>query len=475
MALLDGKLIRQLTPAARQAGVEANQDATQGLARCADLQLLSPCPENEQFVQDLLLAAAASLSPDFESTAAGLVIADISTHPACSDGTRLQETGRALVSRLSDPHLLDTRIGCAANPDLAALAARLTTPESPVHIIATRQTDAIREYLAPFPLASIPPSPELHSTLVLWGIETLGDLTSLPRDELAKRLGPPVTELWDQAAGRRHRLLRLVRPATDFSLLNEFDNYAVESLEPLLFLIRRGLATLAARLTSSYLLVSDFTLTLHFSEQSSSQHHFRVPEPTCDVDLLLRILHTRLENFSTTQPITGFHLELTPTRPRAQAFHLFESTLRDPNRFAETLARLEAMVGPGRIGSPTPADTHRPDQFHLAPFQEKETACDKPVQNPAPRLPLRRFRPPIPLHLDARHDPRTGDPCPGTILSGTLRGTIRQSIGPWKLSGHWWEKPQHWTRREWDIQLEDHSLYRIAYYKRQWFLEGVYS
>lgn len=475
MALLDGNLISQLTPAARQAGVEANQNATQGQARCADLRLLSPCPENEQLVQDLLLASAASLSPDFESTAAGLVTVDISASAARGDSSRLHETGQTLITQLTNPHQLDARIGGAANPDLAALAARLTTPESPIHIITAHQPDAIREYLAPFPLTSLNPPPQLHSILVLWGIETLGDLTSLPRPGLAKRLGSPATELWDQAAGRRHRLLKLVRPATNFSQLTELDNYTIETLEPLLFLIRRSLATLATRLTSSYLVASDLTLILHFFDQSISEHHFRVPEPTCDVDLLLRILHTRLENLTTTQAITGFHLELTPTRPCAQAFHLFESTLRDPNRFAETLARLEAMIGSGRVGSPIPANTHQPDQFHLAPFREKETLNDKPEQPPNPRLPLRRFRPPIPLHLSARHDPRTGGPCPVAILSGRIRGRIQQSIGPWKLSGHWWEKQQHWIRREWDIQLEDHKLYRIAYCNHQWFLEGIYG
>lgn len=475
VALLDGGLIRQLTPAARRAGVEANQNATQGQARCANLQLLSPCPENEQLVQDLLLASAASLSPDFESTAAGLVTADISASAARSHSSRLHETGQTLITQLSHPHPLDARIGCAANPDLAALAAHLTTPASPIHLITAQHPDAIREYLAPFPLASIKPPPQLHSILILWGIETLGDLTSLPRDELAKRLGNPATELWDQAAGRRHRLLKLVRPATHFSQLTEFDNYTIETLEPLLFLIRRSLESLAARLTSSYLVASDFTLTLHFFDQSISAHHFRVPEPTCDVDLLLRILHTRLENFTTAQAITGFHLELTPTRPCAQALHLFESTLRDPNRFAETLARLEAMVGSGRVGSPTPANTHQPDQFHLTPFQEKESSHDKPEQNPNPRFPLRRFRPPIPLHLITRRDPRTGDLCPEAILSGKIRGTLQQSTGPWKLSGHWWEKQHHWIRREWDIQLEDHQLYRIAYCNQQWFLEGVYG
>ena len=137
--------------------------------------------------------------------------------------------------------------------------------------------------------------------------------------------------------------------------------------------------------------------------------------------------------------------------------------------------RLETLLGSDRVGSPVPDNTYQPDQFHMTPFQEIPRPKTTPPQAVNTHLPLRRFRPPIPLHLTTRYDPRTGIFYPEKIISGKIRGQLQQLIGPWKLSGNWWEKNKRWTRREWDIQLKDGALYRIAYYNDKWFLEGVYG
>ena len=478
--------ILQMTSFAAEAGVELGMTAAQGQARCACLHLLHRKTEDEETTHELLLESAANLSADFESTAPGMVIVDLSGNPTGSQPDRMERLGHELIIRFADLELKG-RIGFAPNPDLAALAARIAEPVR----IVRGSDEAIREQLAPFPLDVIDPPADYRGILFLWGIQTLGEFTALPRDELAERLGPDAAELWDHAAGKRRRLLRLVRPPADFSQVVDLD-YEIETLEPLMFLVRRSLETLTARLASAYLASSEISLVLMFADGNRSEQVFRVPDASRDVDLLFRILQTRLEDFSAKNPITGFRLELKPARPGEQPFHLFESTLRDPNRFAETLAQVEALVGSDNAGSPVPLDTHRPDAFTMRPFDPEMTQQGSPTHPTGSAqerfsllashssLPLRRFRPPLPLDLTTRCDPRSGLIYPEEIISGKIRGRLNRRAGPWKLSGDWWEHEKRWIRQEWDVQLEDGSLYRIACCgerpaEKAWFLEGVYG
>ena len=52
---------------------------------------------------------------------------------------------------------------------------------------------------------------------------------------------------------------------------------------------------------------------------------------------------------------------IEPALPERQQFQLFESALRDPNRFGETLARLSALVGVENVGIAEVADPLRPE------------------------------------------------------------------------------------------------------------------
>ena len=62
------------------------------------------------------------------------------------------------------------------------------------------------------------------SILRKWGIDTLGQLACLDKEELNARLGPLAVQLWERANGKSIRLLKLVRPAETFAESFEFEN-----------------------------------------------------------------------------------------------------------------------------------------------------------------------------------------------------------------------------------------------------------
>src|SRR5206468_3892933 len=216
---------------------------------------------------------------------------------------------------------------------------------------------------------------EILAILHKWGIHTLGQLAALDKEELRARLGAEAVRLWERANGTATRLLKFVQPPEAFKESFEFD-HEIETTEPLLFMLCRFLEQLALRLSGIYLVAKELTLVISFSNRQSYERVFKIPQPTNDVDLLFRMLQTHLENFKSEHPIVAVALTAQPIRPASQQFGLFEMALRNPQQLYETLARLSALLGNDRVGTPIKEETHRRDAFRMEPFSgTKNRGC----------------------------------------------------------------------------------------------------
>ena len=175
-----------------------------------------------------------------------------------------------------------------------------------------------------------------------------------------------------------------------------------------------------------------------------------------------------LETVQTDHAIIGASLQAEPIEPNQQQRQLFEASIKNPWRFADTIDRLAAIVGPENIGTPIKLDTHRPDRIGLAPLKH---TIEHPNISTAPEPygpPLRRFRPQASAKVSFRED------VPTYLRSEEVSGRIIDTRGPFEVSGEWWDA-QFWKQTDWDIQLETGALYRICQTKGRWFLEGVYG
>jgi protein ImuB len=331
---------------------------------------------------------------------------------------------------------------------------------------------------------------EILAILHKWGIHTLGQFASLDKEDLNARLGPEAVRLWERANGKSTRLLKLVQPPESFVESFEFE-HEVETVEPLLFMLRRFLQQLALRLSAIYLVAKELTLRITFADKKQYERCFKIPQPTNDVDLLFRMLHTHLENFKSEQPIIAVSLEAEPIKPARQQFGLFQTALRDLNQLYETLARLTALLGTDRVGTPVLEETYRPDAFRMEPFvwnsgtgfepvgQAGVLACDRTSRQDAcpphshdgcaPLSPaLRRFRPPESASVLLNENK------PAHIRSAHVEGEIFSHKGPYFASGNWWDE-KSWTRAEWDLQLENGIVARCHQSESGWALDGIYD
>jgi protein ImuB len=481
--------VLQATPAARAAGVVPGFSASQARARCPEVRIKLRSAEAERAADAALLETAFAASPFVENTAPGICTIELK-------GDRLPDThalSAMLRVRLAALDL-DARIGCAPTADLALLAAQSAQDFREIHSASE---------LSDLPIAHLDPSPMLLEILGKWGIHTLGDFTALNRAALVERLGTEALPLHARATGRIDRPLRCVPPPEIFEESIEFE-HEIETLEPLLFMLRRFLEQLALRLETVYLVVAELRLQLGFAISDAASNPkvakeaaygtksgrrtgepsggnpkseirnlklyerlFKVPSPTRDVEVLFRMLHTHLESFTAAHPIVRLQLTATPAHAAQQQFGLFESALRDPNQFYETLARLSALVGHDRVGVPVLEPTHRPEAFRLVPADFTSTPRAADVAAIPLGLALHRFRPPLPANVQVEQRPLF-------LHTTKLRGPIIAAHGPMLLSGDWWGG-QSWSRCEWDVQLEGGPLCRIYEQEGAWFLEGIYD
>jgi protein ImuB len=163
-------------------------------------------------------------------------------------------------------------------------------------------------------------------------------------------------------------------------------------------------------------------------------------------------------------------VRLDPAPARIVRHSLLTRPLPSPEHVSTLMARLTALLGEGRCGSPVVVDTYRPGAFALEPF--------RPVDLPEPARPapvvlsavIRRFRVPIVVRVEL------SDGHPHRVWmggQGTGGDRVRQWSGPWRSSGTWWG--QGWDADEWDIELDDGSAYRASCSRQtgRWVIEGV--
>lgn len=476
VALVDPKMTKpvlvQLTAAARAFGVCEGLTPSQAMARCAELIIKPRSTTQEESATEVLLQTAYAFSSNIESTALGVCTLELKGL-SLADNDATERWAEKMIEALASFHI-EAKVGLAATPELALLAAQAAEP---ILTLAKEERTADQSHrgIESFPVSSLKPPPEVLEILQRWGVRTVGALLALGKDKVAERLGPAAAELFNRVSPDSPRPLKLVAPVEEFAEQMEFEN-EVETVEPLLFVLRRFVEQLSRRLEWIYLVVVEFHLQLGLSSGAKYERVFTIPAPTGNVEILFRMLQTHLETVRTDSPIVSLRLAAKPAKPEAQQFGLFESTLRDPNQFAETLARLAGLCGTERVGTPQLQATHRPDAFKVAPAFHADSSIERKerVENAMNRsaemsaLPLRRFRPPLPTHIEFRAGK------PALLRSHVFIGPIVESRGPFFISGNWWDTG-HWAREEWDIQTSDGALFRIFRSQDGCFLDGVYD
>jgi protein ImuB len=416
------------------------------------------CLTGERSAQAALLDLALAVSPRVEDGGAGFVSLDLSgLEILYRDESRLAED---LIAHTVEAGF-DARVAIAST----RTAARLAAATHPLAVIASG--DEAR-FLAPLSIALLECSPEIARVLAQWGIRTLGDLAALPEAGLVERLGEEGRRLQREARGEDLRPLIPYRiPARDEEAMDL--EWPIESLDALAFVLGGLLDRFFLRLASRGWAVGLLHLVCGLVDRTSRDYALPLASPLEEGRAALPLLMEMIRSNPPPAAIETVSVRADPVSTRTAQGSLLAPATISPEKLAAMLARTEALVGPGQVGSPTLLNSHRPDAFRLDSFV--------PGPSPKPRMAtsvrgpvLRRFRPPFESLVETQNG------CPVRIVSHRISGRVRVCAGPWRSSSEWWTETE-WSRDEWDVELDGGCLVRLVFDVAldTWFVEGTYD
>ena len=348
-------------------------------------------------------------------------------------------------------------------------------------------------------------SPDPVEQLARWGLRTLGDLGALPSAELSARLGHTGIQLQRWARGEEMRPLVPAAIAESFESSLDLE-WPIDGLEPLSFVLARLLDPLCERLERDDRGAVVLRVTLTLVSRERHERAIELPAPMRDARVLRTLAMLDLESNPPPAAVDRVAVAVDATEGRVLQFGLFARALPS-DTLATLMARLGALMGSDRVGSPSLVDTHRPGAFAMAKFDPPRsftTNPESPVPNPrlcasesgalrraspkpsaeaghAPAV-LRRFRNSIPARVVLEQ----GRPVRVTTdRRGFAGGRVERSEGPWRSSGDWWRSSHAthaahathatspWDCDEWDVQLSDGATYRISQAHDGWYVNGL--
>ncbi len=353
-------------------------------------------------------------------------------------------------------------------------------------------------------------------TLALWGVRTLGALAALPEKQLIARLGQSARQLRELARGEHPHLFAPTPVARELREEFTFEA-PVRLTEPLLFVLSSMLEQLLLLAREQALALASVTVTfaldaeamdaedsgrpgrdlnpdgsvageskciqaagsIHLvphethsgiepttrnapatanpaagaSAAGTAKRTVRPTVPTQEKRVLLKLLQLELASRPLPAPVLAMVAEAEAAKTGAMQGGLFAPPLPEPLRLDVTVARLSALVGEGRVGSPVLRDTHAPDSFSVELFRGG-VAGPSSGQKQAPAI--RLLRPPEPVQV------RTED---GKPVHFWFRGElflVCSASGPWRMNGAWWHGARlhgdrsqgAWSHEVWDVAAE---------------------
>ena len=375
------------------------------------------------------------------------------------------------------------------------------------------------------PTPSHPPvssSPSLRSsalspdgvlaTFRRWGLRTLGDVAALPAAAVAARLGQEGVRWQRLARGEDPRPLLPVVPEERFEQALDLE-WPIEGLEPLSYVLDRLLEPLEAHLERRGRGAAVLHVRLHLVTRTVHMRSLQLPAPMRDARTLRTLALLDLESHLPDAAIDRVVVTIEPTPARVLQFSLLTRPLPSPDQISTLMARLGALMGEGRCGSPAVVDTWQPGAFAMHAFAPADADSGQRARTSRPHVPepravaeeratphpavaLRRFRVPVPARVRVEqytpvrvttdrvarpraYPVRTARFVAADRVSTTREltgGDVQRCAGPWRTSGGWWTVPaKAWDRDEWDVTLTDGATYRVFRDRGTdaWFIDGV--
>lgn len=299
------------------------------------------------------------------------------------------------------------------------------------------------------------------------GVRNIGELLAIPRDELSRRYGRDFDRVIKRIEQRGERLLtpniRESRVAWSFDL-----DQAVEDFEQLIFILNHGLERLFARVANYGKSSDHIDITLRLADRSRHRYEIKASFPTLDRSFWLKLINLRVSLEPPAAAISAVEVITHFTKPRPDQRGLYAVSKPEPESLLLTAGKLKKLVGKYDVGTPVLLNERVALPFRLdadaLPVGKEKRAED----TPRPVIAFTYFRPARRAEVEIRDRKIT------YVRTREFAGPVIEHGGVWRAASKWWTS-DGWKTQEWDVEVENAGVYRLALANGEWLIVGEYD
>ena len=332
--------------------------------------------------------------------------------------------------------------------------------------------------LLELPIEALRLPPAIVETLTRLGLERIGDLLPLPRNELKARFGAALLQRLDQALGKQPEIISQIQSPSDFTVEWLFEHPIAQQS-----IIQQVIRQLIERLC--FMLLKQGKGSLQLSYRLTLLDHqpatFEVGcfRPSADANHLGKLTEMQLERLVLREPVTSIAICSTRhARLSQQQKELFDddSIRRDSPLVASLIDRMAGRLGRQAIVRCVLQSDAQPEKAYRYEPLVGGSGSRKRNSNRSPFSLLDR-----PLHLLAKPVALesytvASNGSPSQFQYGGEQHTVSRHWGPERIETGWWR--QRGVRRDY-YRVETTQGFRFWIFRslqdERWFLHGAFE
>jgi protein ImuB len=317
------------------------------------------------------------------------------------------------------------------------------------------------------PISGLGLDPDTLEIFAALGFSKVRELRRIPETELIARYGKDFRPVLDLINNRGNYVLtpNLRKDRVDWRYRLDFP---VLDFEQLIFIVRHGLDRVFAETDRYGFRTERLGIALGLENGGTRDYEIKVSFPTLDIKFWSKIISLRIDSDPPPEGITSVAITSNFTRPRTAQKSLFASTSLEPESLLLTVSKIKKLIGDGNAGVPVVLDQRLNRAFALDADRLPAGVESKAISEIRPHINLSYFEPPLAAEVVVNRKQLM------FVRTARFSGKVIEYGGVWTESAQWWNAA-NWRTEEWDIEIENGGIYRLARAGRDWFVTGEYD
>jgi protein ImuB len=349
--------------------------------------------------------------------------------------------------------------GIAGNLALAAEA------QAAIVQARTRKGTTVGQSLEELPLVALDLETDKMLIFQSLGLNNIGDLKKIPVEDLIARYGQELMPILDLINDSRNYLLTPNFKENYVSWFHRSD-FPVLDLEQLLVMLRHGLENVFVAVHRFGLKTEEIKIVFTLEDKSDKEYQIKVSFPTLDLKFWLKIIYLKLTGDLPPSGIMTLEILAVFVRPRSIQNGLFSASAPQPESLLLTVLKIKKLVGSENVGVPVLINQRLSNAFALDAGKMPENLI---VENGGQAVAgFAYFQPPLAAEVFVSNRTLV------FLRTKKFQGKVKNYGGNWINSGQWWNEAE-WRNEEWDVELDNGGIYRLARINKNWFILGEYD